>query len=464
MTRVFSSNALPLAVACTSLCLLLVAGPSRTRADEEALRHLTEYIAVDTTNPPGNEDRGVAFFAAIFDREGIPYESVESAPGRGNIWARLEGGNEPALLLLHHMDVVPATATAWKTNPLKGVESDGYLYGRGTLDTKGLGIMHLEAFLALHRSHAKLARDVLFMATADEEAGGALGAGWLVEHRPELFENVGFLLNEGGGGWRENGRTVFSIEVAQKVPVWLRLVAEGTPGHGSAPQMHSAPGRLVAALDRIQKAPFEPRVLPPVRTMFANLAKTAQPQWKAPLEHIDEAIRDPDFLARLQADKHHLHALLRNTCSITVLSGSNKINVVPPEASAELDCRVLPDQDVGAFVDAIRERAADDTIRVEKIMSFGAAASTSDTELFRILERVSLEHYPEAVVTPSVATGFTDSHFFRDRGIVSYGYAPAVIPEKDLSTVHGNNERVGLATFRQGVKMMKEIVRDFSEQ
>lgn len=437
---------------------ITVASPA---AADDALGRLVAYISVDTTNPPGNEARGVAFFASIFERAGIAFESAESAPGRGNIWARLEGGDEPALILLHHMDVVPATASAWDSDPLKAVEKDGYLYGRGTLDTKALGIMHLESFLALHRSGKRLERDVIFMATADEEAGGTYGAGWLVEQRPELFENVGFLLNE-GASCRDGKQLGCGVEVAQKVPVWLRLIARDTPGHGSLPRTTSSPGRLVAALERLQRTPFEPRILPPVRTMFASLAGAAEPEWQQPLREIDTAIGKPGFLERFQAAKPHLHALIRNTCSLTVLSGSSKINVVPPEASAELDCRVLPDQDVDAFVEAVRERLADDAIQIERILAFSAATSPIDTELFRVMQSVTQEHYPGAVVTPTVAAGFTDSHFFRDLGIVSYGYAPVVVPTADLSGLHGNNERIGLETFHKGVQTLTEIVERFA--
>jgi acetylornithine deacetylase/succinyl-diaminopimelate desuccinylase-like protein len=360
------------------------------------------------------------------------------------------------------MDVVPATRGKWATNPLEAVQKDGYLYGRGTLDTKSLGIIHLQAFLALHESGKPLARDVVFMATADEEAGGLYGAGWLVEQRPELFENVGFLLNEGASGSQSGEQVSFGVEVAQKVPVWLRLVAQDTPGHGSMPQTTSAPGRLVAALERIQRSPFEPRVLPAVREMFASQAETAEPEWREPLSNIDEAILDPDLLARLQAENPQRHALLRNTCSLTVLSGSNKINVVPPEASAELDCRVLPDQDIDAFITMIRERVSDDAIRIEKILAFSAAASSSDTELFRLLAKVSGRHYPGANIVPTVAAGFTDSHFFRDRGITSYGFLPVVVPEPDFTRIHGNNERIRIDGFARGVQMMTEVVGRFA--
>lgn len=427
----------------------------------DPLDRLKAYIEIDTTNPPGNESLAVEFFAGIFDAAGIDYETAESAPGRGNIWARLEGGDQPGIILLHHMDVVPATPEAWDSDPFEPVTLDGKLIGRGALDTKSLGIMHLEAFLALHDSGLPLDRDVIFMATADEEAGGMFGAGWLVENRPDLFEDVGFLLNEGGRGVSAGGRTYFVIEVAQKRPFWLRLTATDEPGHGSRPLPTSATTRLVGALNRIQESPFEPRVTPQVRQMFESISAYSEEAWQEPLRNIDAAIRDPAFLRRFQAEQPGLHALLRNTCSITVLTGSNKINVVPPSASAELDCRILPDQDADVFLEEMRKRIDDELITVEELMLFSPAESNSDTGLFSLLERASKSHYPGAGVFAAVASGFTDSHFFRDLGITSYGYAPILISEEDARTVHGNNERLAIDTFEQGVEMMTEILKDF---
>jgi acetylornithine deacetylase/succinyl-diaminopimelate desuccinylase-like protein len=452
---------MPTRLSC-SIALALLALAAGANAQTTPLDRLKAYIEIDTTNPPGNETRAVEFFAKIFDRAGIAYETAESAPGRGNIWARLKGGEEPALVLLHHMDVVPATAEAWDTNPLEAVVKDGELIGRGALDTKSLGIMDLEAFLALQRRHEPLNRDVIFMATADEEAGGYFGAGWLVEHRPEIFKNVGYLLNEGGRGSRQGDAISFSIEVAQKRPYWLKLTATDEAGHGSRPLPTSAPTRLIAALQRIQSTPFEPRVIELVREMFTQLAPYMGEEWRKPMLDIDEAIEDPAFLARFQAAQSGLHALLRNTCSITMLSGSQKINVVPPTASAELDCRILPDQDAAAFLNAIRERIADDHIKVEELMLFSPAQSSSDTTLYRQLGAVIKRYYPTAGIVTSVTGGFTDSHFFRDLGIASYGFSPVIVPEDAARSVHGNNERIGIATFNEGVEIMTELVRQFA--
>jgi acetylornithine deacetylase/succinyl-diaminopimelate desuccinylase-like protein len=444
------------------MAVVLLALSPNAPAKDSALDRLKAYIEVDTVNPPGNETRGVEFFSRILDDTGISYETAESAPGRGNIWARLEGGGEPGLLLLHHIDVVPATASEWDTDPLQAVVKDGYLFGRGTLDTKSLGILHLEAFLALQRSGLRLERDVIFMATADEEAGGMFGAGWLVENRPEIFEDVGYLLNEGGSGVESGDQKWFQVELAQKRPYWLRLTATDEPGHGSRPLPTSATTRLIQALNRIYENPFEPRIVAPVRQMFEAVSLQAAADWQAPLKDIDSALLDPVFLKRFQAEKPHLHALIRNTCSITMLKGSGKINVVSPIASAELDCRILPDQSAEEFLNDIRSRVDDDYIQIEEIMLFGAAQSSADTKLFRLLQDVNKKHYPTAGMVPAVSTGFTDSHFFRDIGITSYGYSPLVVPEEFFQGTHGNNERIGIETFHQGVEMMTEIVRNFA--
>ncbi|MCG6955026.1 MAG: M20/M25/M40 family metallo-hydrolase, partial [Gemmatimonadetes bacterium] len=183
------------------------------KLQDEAVAWLRDYVRIDTQNPPGNEIESARFFAKVFDAEGIPYQIAESAPGRGNIWARLEGGDEPGLVLLHHMDVVPADKRYWTMDPFGAEVKDSLIYGRGTLDTKSSGILNLAAFLALHRSGVPLKRDVMFVATADEEAGGSHGAGWLVKNHPEIFKDIGFLLNEGGGGEIVDGKVQLGVEV-----------------------------------------------------------------------------------------------------------------------------------------------------------------------------------------------------------------------------------------------------------
>ena len=428
---------------------------------DEAVGWLQDYIRINTINPPGNETRGARFFAEIFDAEGIEYETAESAPGRGNIWARLEGGDAPGIVLLHHMDVVPADERFWSTDPLSGELRDGYIYGRGALDTKTSGILHLATFLALHRSGTPLSRDVVFMATADEEAGGFFGAGWLVENRPELFEDVGFLLNEGGGGSVVDDRVLFGLEVTQKVPYWLRLTTTGEPGHGSRPLVSYASLELIAALERLRLHEFEARVIPAVDAHFSGMASRHPEPWRTRFRDLAAAIREPDVLRELQLYNPGLHTLTRNTCSITRFEGSSKINVVSPEVWAEIDCRLLPDQDPDEWLEELGAVLGPE-VEVEVQMGFTPAVSTLDTELYRTVRDVTLETFPDATFVPQVVGGFTDSHFFRDLGIVSYGYSATATPAEDAAGVHGNDERVTEENVRRGVTMTIKILERFA--
>ncbi|MEM7219669.1 MAG: M20/M25/M40 family metallo-hydrolase [Pseudomonadota bacterium] len=433
---------------------------------DAAPQRLAEFIRVDTVNPPGNETNGVRFFADIFDAAGIEYDSAESAPGRGNIWARLRGGRKPGLILLNHMDVVPADARHWSVPPYAGLIRDGFIWGRGAIDMKGTGIMQLQAFLHLAarvRAGARLNRDVIFLATADEETGGAQGAGWLVRHRSELFKRAGWLLNEGGSVRLTKQAPLYLVEVTQKVPVWLRLTATDRPGHGSSPTPTTAVTRILRAGARLADTRFPARVVPTVERMFAGLAPFEVDQRRrAAFADIAEASRDDRFLRRLAATNPGLHALLRNTCSLTRLEGSSKINVIPPQASLELDCRILPDQDEAAFIEKLRAIANDPNIVIEKLMSLKPAESPADSELLRAIERLVTDRDPGARVIPQVSTGFTDSHYFRTLGINSYGLGFFMVPPEDVRGVHGNDERLGVASLKTATSMLIELLERFA--
>ena len=428
---------------------------------DEAVGWRQEYIRINTINPPGNEIRGAEFFARLFEAEGIEYEIAESAPGRGNIWARLEGGDRPGIVLLHHIDVVPADERYWDNDPLSGELRDGYIYGRGALDTKTSGILHLATFLALHRSGIPLNRDVVFMGTADEEAGGFFGAGWLVENRPELFSNIGFLLNEGGGGSVVEGRVQFGVEVTQKVPYWLRLKTTGEPGHGSRPLVSYASLELIEALERLRLHEFEARIIPAVDSHFRGMAAQHPEPWQTRFQDFGSAIQEPEVLEELQLYNPSLHTLTRNTCSITRFEGSNKINVVSPEVWAEIDCRLLPDQDPQVWLRELQGVVGPE-VEIEVLMGFTPAVSTTETHLYEMIRDVTLEELPGASFVPQVQGGFTDSHFFRDLGIVSYGYSATATPSEDAGGVHGNNERVTEENVRRGVTMTVKILERFA--
>lgn len=446
-----------LTLAFLSCCALPV---SAQTLEDEAVRWLQDLIRIDTINPPGNEYRAVAYLAQLFEAEGVAYESAESAPGRGNIWARLEGGDEPALILLQHTDVVPADEAFWTIEPLSGDIRDGEILGRGAVDMKGLGALQLATFLSLHRSGVALNRDVIFLATADEEAGGEYGVGWLIDHHPEIFAGAGFLLNEGGGGSLDADAIVFGVEVTQKVPVWLRLNAVDVPGHGSSPRPTSSVTRIVQALNTLLENPFPPRVIGPVAEYFQALAVDMSPEWAPYYANIQRSIADPDFLQRLHQERAGHHALLRDTCSMTRLSGSSKINVVPPEAWAELDCRILPDKPAEVFIEELKTRIADTGVTVDTIMAFTPAISETNTRLFQSIVNVTGELHPGSRVLPSVSTGFTDSHFTRDLGIVSYGFNPLITEVGTETGVHGNDEHVNEAAFRRAVGDYYAVVRN----
>jgi acetylornithine deacetylase/succinyl-diaminopimelate desuccinylase-like protein len=420
--------------------------------ETEAVEWLKAYLQIETVNPPGNESRAVDYIANIFEQEGIEFNSAESAPGRGNIWARIEGGDKPALVLLHHSDVVPVNEKYWDFDPFSGEIKDGYILGRGALDMKGTGISHLANFINLHRQGKKLNRDVIFIGAADEESGGNFGVGWLVKNHPEIFEGAGLLLNEGGSGYKSNDSIVFSVEITQKVPVWLRLTAIDTPGHGSSPRSTSSVSRVVKALNIIWNNPFPPRIIPEVEKVFIERSGGLDEPYSSEYRNIKESIKDPIFMQRLQSFSASAHALTRDTCSLTRMMGSSKINVVPPEAWAEVDCRMLPDRTTEEFISDFKELIKDTGVEVELIMSAVPAISQTDSELFLAIEDFSKNNYPGSRVAPSVSTGFTDSRFTRGLGIQSYGFNPLISTGDEYSSIHGNNERINEKAFRQSVK------------
>jgi acetylornithine deacetylase/succinyl-diaminopimelate desuccinylase-like protein len=358
------------------LATLLILSSTSILADSlDPVDLLSDFVAVNTINPPGNESRAVDFYAKIFEQEGVEFSTAESAPGRGNIWARIEGGNEPALILLQHTDVVPASKDYWDTDPMVAEIKDGYLYGRGVIDMKGAGISHLISFLKLHRENKKLNRDLVFLATADEEAGGLYGAGWMIKNHPEVFEGAGFVINEGGSGVRIGDETVFSIEVTQKVPVWLRLTATDEPGHGSSPRATSSVTRIIHALNLVRENPFPARIIPAVDAYFKSLALNMTGKNAQSFSDIKNAINEDGFLEQLQAFSPTYHALTRDTCSLTMLQGSQKINVVPPVAIAEVDCRMLPDRSAEEFIEDFKNLIEPAGVTVDLVLAFAPAVS-----------------------------------------------------------------------------------------
>jgi acetylornithine deacetylase/succinyl-diaminopimelate desuccinylase-like protein len=428
---------------------------------QEALDLFIQYLKIDTTNPSGNEIRAAEFFAGVCKREGIEYQVFEPFPGRGSIWARLRGdGSKRPIILLNHTDVVPHDKEFWTVDAFGGAVKDGFIYGRGAMDMKSLGMAQFVTLLALKRAQVPLKRDVIFLATADEEAGGLNGAGWFVKNHRELIADAEFLFNEGGNNIMDPNGRVLSIGVgpSEKAPAWLRLTATGESGHGSTPRPNSSVNRLLRALNRLLDYTPPIRLTPVVEQSFRSVAPLLPAQQAAKYADVSEAVRDPEFLRQLESDPF-ARSIIRNTISITVLQGSNKINVIPPAAYAEIDTRLTPGEKLDRWIAELRGVIKDDSIKIEPILSFEANASPIDSELVKAVAAVSKQRYSEAIITYPVLAGFTDSHYFRDLGVMSYGFSPFVAPPRELGGgYHGNDERIGKKAYVEGVRFFYEVV------
>jgi len=436
-------------------------GVAEDPMDREALDALAAYIRIDTSNPPGNETAGAKYLQQLLAKEGIPSQLVGSDPRRQSLYARLSSGtNEKALLLLHHIDVVPVTPGEWTKPPFGGVTQGGYIFGRGALDIKSLGIAELMSIIEIRRRKLPLTRDIVFLASADEEMGGAHGCAELLRDHPELFVNVGYVLNEGGYAETIVDRVSFwGIEVQQKVPLWVRLHAKGIAGHGAAPPDDGGSlAKLVRALGGIEKIETPYRLLPSVERHFHAAGKT-KPDERG---KVMRAIGDPLDVERV---KHVLssgyRALLHDTIAVTRIDGGTSVNSIPAHATADVDVRLLPDERTEPMLARIRE-AAGKNAEVEVLLEGEPQPETpSDTDLFRLLSRDMKADEPESSVAAVVGAGTSDSRFFRARGIVAYGIAPFKVNYYDADTVHASDERIRARFFAQGTRLVRRIVRDF---
>ena len=428
--------------------------------EDEAVAILSRYVQIDTTNPPGNELKAAAFLKAILDKEGIDARVIESAPGRANLYARLKGsGAKKSILLMHHMDVVPAQADLWREPPFSGALKDGAIWGRGTLDNKGGGVMALLTLVALKRQNIPLKGDVIFLGTADEEAGGVLGAGFLVEKHPELFKDVSVVFNEGGGiRVGDDGRArLYSVGVAEKVPLWLKLTAPGTPGHAASPGDNQAVLKLIAALNRLAGYQSPVKVTPEVQKFYADSAAMAPADRRKQYLDLRTALQEPMFAAEFLKDRSN-NARVRNTISITGIKGSDKINVIPAEASAEVDVRLLPGEVPQVFINELRRVLADDSIKIEILLSRTAATSPTSPEAMKVITEYAKTHDPGAAVLFPVGSGFTDCHFFRVKGIPCLGFLPQRSTPSSEGLVHGVDERMPVERLTAAIHAMYEIV------
>jgi acetylornithine deacetylase/succinyl-diaminopimelate desuccinylase-like protein len=431
-----------------------------SRVGDEATQLLSSYLRINTTNPPGNEKAATDFLRGVLEREGITVTVWEPAPGKANLLARLPGnGRKRPMILLHHTDVVAAARSFWTVDPFGGVVKDGYVWGRGALDTKGLGIAQFVAALLVKRQGITLDRDVILLATCDEEIGGTLGAGDVVKNHFDALGNAEFVLNEGGGiRTDDSGKTLyFGVLAAEKAPFWMEVVARGNPGHGSVPRDDTAPNRLVRTLERIRAWERPLTVTPVVERYFRAIGPTLNPELRPLFADIRKAVADPrarEILAKYPAH----HALLRNTVTLTVLEGSNKTNVIPPLARAELDVRLLPGQDPQAFLEELQQFAEPGVTIKPLGIGWPPPESSLDTQLYKAIDDVAQRLEPGARIAPLVSAGFTDSHYFMERGMICYGLTPFHISETERTRVHGNDERVATKELQFGTRFVFEIL------
>jgi acetylornithine deacetylase/succinyl-diaminopimelate desuccinylase-like protein len=374
-------------------------------------------------------------------------------------------GSKKAVVFLNHMDVVPADPKQWKEPPFSGLIKDGQIWGRGALDDKGPAVVELMTLLAFKRQNFRLKGDVIFLGTADEEAGGAMGAGYLLEKHPELFVNAGLVLNEGGGIrlGKDGKAREYSVSVAEKTPLWLRLIARGQPGHGSTPGNNLAVNKLLAALQRVTQYRAPIKVVPEVQKFYAETASAAPAERRTKYLDLRASLQDPAFADEFAKDPRN-DASVRNTIAITVIKASEKTNVIPAEAMAELDVRLLPGEDPQEFIRQLRKIIGDDSIKVEVILSFPPATSPPHPEAMGVIaEMAKINDGGVPVVSPLVR-GFTDCHFFRAKGIPCFGFMPLRNSPLEGGMVHGIDERITIESLRAGLRGMYELVYKLAVQ
>ena len=431
---------------------------------KEAQGILSDYLKINTTNPPGNEILTARFLKNILDKEGIPATILDTAELGGthaNLYARLKGnGSKKAIALVHHMDVVTATPSQWSVDPFSGVVKDGYIWGRGAIDMKGEAVAHLMAMIAIKRSGVKLNRDIVFIANADEEFTSTGGIAFVNNHA-DLLKDVEYLITEATENSVVDGKVrYFAVGVAEKRTFWQRLRVKGVPSHGSRPTKNNPVPRLVAALDKIAKYETPLHVTPGVDKFFRDISRLYPEPRKTWLADVSKALQNPEARSWILSDVYW-NAYLRNTISLTGMSGSSKTNVIPPEATAEIDVRLLPDTDPAQMLATLQGIVGDTAVHFETILPPKTPLeSPIDTDLFRAIERVAKEREPTAFVTTPMQTGATDRPTYRKLGIITYAIDPFKTEQAERQMgVHGNNERLSIENVGFGVKYVYDILR-----
>ena len=426
---------------------------------KDTLTLLCDLIRIDTTNPPGNELPAAEYLRNVMEREGIPAQVLTSEGARGSVVARLKGsGKEHPLLLLGHLDVVPVERANWSVDPFAGIVKNGAVYGRGALDMKGMVAVEAATMLAMKRGGVPLNRDLILVAAADEEMGGASGAGWLVrEHWDKV--KAGYVLNEGGGGLIMDGTKVFNCQCAEKGICWAKMRVRGAGGHGSMPHADNPTVILSEAVTRLGKYMF-----PPVSNDVTLIAMKRMEKAGLLPEGItaEAALSDSEEVGRrLLAADHRISAIIRNTATPTAMKAGSKTNVIPQLAEVDLDCRAFPGTKPSDLLATVKQVVANPRVEIEIARDSLGSASSLDTDLWRAIERTLMRAEPEVVFLPYQSAGGTDSGFFRSMGSICYGADPFFVTEAEWDTVHGNDERLRIESLDWGLRWMYALVRDF---
>jgi acetylornithine deacetylase/succinyl-diaminopimelate desuccinylase-like protein len=441
--------------------------PDWIAADRETVAHLQAMLRMNTTNPPGNEIVVARYLESTLEADGIETHLFEPAPGRAALVARLKGdGSKKPVLLLAHMDVVGVERDGWSVDPFGGVIQDGYLYGRGAIDDKGMLAANLETMLLLKRNvldaGATLSRDVIFVANSDEEAGGDWGMGWLIEHHSEIVK-AEFAVNEGGRTRVVQGKPLYlAVQNTEKVSHVVEVVATGAGGHASVPLADNAIFRLGRALAKIgdHREPLD--VKPTTREFFLELSRVwpnrLQRQAMADVASRTSARRERG--ARALAKLPVFDALLRNGISATIAAGGIRSNVIPAEAKATLNIRTLPGASLERVIGRLK-RVVNDRKIAFNVAERGEDAPASDfnSPMFAAIAEATHAVDPKMAVVPYLSTGATDSARLRQLGMQAFGILPFPMDQNDEDRMHGNDERIPLASLAFGTRVIYGAIR-----
>ncbi len=434
---------------------------------QEALGWLQALIRINTTNPPGNELAAANYIAGILEKEGIKHEVIEITPGRGIVIGRL--GNSPfpdptrALLLLAHLDVVGVTRDKWTVDPFGAIIKDGYLYGRGTIDDKGLVVANLAAFIALKRSGAVLDRDVIYLADDDEEQFGDSSLKVVISKYWDKIA-AGFALNEGGRVMLKDGKVAYvGIQISEKVPVNVTVIATGTSGHAAQPRPDNAVVHLAAAIEKIGAYESPWKLQSTTERYFEQLAKVEDDDTAKWIRALETADRKDNAAKHLSDMSPAWNSMLRDTIAPTMLSAGVRANVIPSEARANLNVRLLPGDSVYDVIKNLTGIVNDPQIRFEIAPDQGMPSppSSQDSPLYQSIERVSGQVFPGVVVLPLLSTFATDSAQLRLHSVQAYGVAPFPLTDEDDLRFHADDERLPLDSFQKGIVYMVRVVSDF---